>query len=86
MKLQILIPHYRESAETIRPLLDSIAIQQNVDFSEIGVIICHDGEDISYFRSGRAWAVPELDLIISGHTHTDLAEPIQCGRTYIVSV
>ena len=49
MKLQILIPHYHESAEVIRPLLDSIAIQQNVDFSEIGVIICHDGEDIPYF-------------------------------------
>ena len=49
MKLQILIPHYHEPASVIRPLLDSIAIQQNVDFSEIGVIICHDGEDIPYF-------------------------------------
>lgn len=43
MTLQILIPHYTESAEVIKPLLDSIAIQQNVDFKEIGVIICHDG-------------------------------------------
>lgn len=46
MKLQILVPHYKESAEVIKPLLDSIAIQQNVDFSEVGVIICHDGKDI----------------------------------------
>ena len=29
--------------------------------------------------------VPELDLIISGHTHTKLEEPIQHGDTYIVS-
>lgn len=43
MKLQILIPHYKETADEIKPLLDSIAIQQNVDFNEVGVIICHDG-------------------------------------------
>lgn len=49
MKLQFLIPHYHETADVIKPLLDSIAIQQNVDFSEIGVIICHDGEDIKEF-------------------------------------
>lgn len=29
--------------------------------------------------------VPEIDLIISGHTHTKLDEPIQHGDTYIVS-
>ena len=50
MKLQILIPHYKETAEVIKPLLDSIAIQQNVDFNEVGVIICHDGEDIRGFE------------------------------------
>lgn len=32
-----------------------------------------------------AKAVPELDLIISGHTHTKLSEPIVHGNTYIVS-
>lgn len=30
--------------------------------------------------------VPELDLIISGHTHTKLEDPIVHGDTYIVSV
>lgn len=45
MKLQILIPHYREHAAEIRPLLDSLALQQQVDFRELGVIICHDGEE-----------------------------------------
>ena len=29
--------------------------------------------------------VPELDVIISGHTHTKLDEPIKHGNTYIVS-
>lgn len=50
MKLQILIPHYHEPAEVVKPLLDSIAIQQNADFSEVGVVICHDGEDIPDLR------------------------------------
>lgn len=46
MKLQILIPQYKETDDIIKPLLDSIAIQQNIDFSEIGVIICNDGSDV----------------------------------------
>lgn len=45
MKLQILIPHYKETENEVKPLLDSITLQQNVDFAEIGVIICHDGEE-----------------------------------------
>ena len=46
MKLQILIPQYKETDEIVKPLLDSIAIQQTVDFSEVGVIICNDGSDV----------------------------------------
>lgn len=45
MKLQILVPQYNETDEVVKPLLDSIAIQQNVPMSEIGVIICNDGSD-----------------------------------------
>ena len=32
-----------------------------------------------------AQAVPEIDLIVSGHTHSTLTEPIVVGDTYIVS-
>lgn len=46
MKLQILVPQYHETNEVLKPLLDSIAIQQSVDFNEIGVIICNDGSDV----------------------------------------
>ena len=45
-KIDILIPQYNESERDISPLLDSIAIQQNIDFDKIGVIICNDGSDI----------------------------------------
>ena len=46
MKFQILVPQYKETDEVVKPLLDSIAIQQSVDFNEIGVIICNDGSDV----------------------------------------
>ena len=45
MKLQILVPQYNETDDVVKPLLDSIALQQNVPFEEIGVIICNDGSD-----------------------------------------
>lgn len=46
MKLQILVPQYEETDEVIKPLLDSLAIQQNVDFDDLGVIIVNDGSDV----------------------------------------
>lgn len=47
MKLQILVPQYKETDEVVKPLLDSIAIQQNVDLkNEVGVIIVNDGSDV----------------------------------------
>lgn len=50
MKLQLLIPQYKETDEIVKPMLDSIALQQNVDFDEIGVIICNDGSDVKLTR------------------------------------
>lgn len=32
-----------------------------------------------------AKGVPDIDVIVSGHTHTELLEPIKYGNTYIVS-
>ena len=46
MKLQFLIPQYKETDEIIKPLLDSIALQQGIDLNEIGAIICNDGSDV----------------------------------------
>lgn len=64
MKLQILIPRRREDETVIRPLLDSIALQQGVDFREIGAVIANDGCDTMLdeefleaypFRIDEAW-------------------------------
>ena len=41
--LSIIVPMYDEPQEVVKPLLDSVAIQQNVDFNEIEVVIVKDG-------------------------------------------
>ena len=72
MKLQILIPHYKENAEVITPMLDSIALQQNVDFDDVGVIICHDGEESKDFliwddavnEAGAPVTIAEPEMLI----------------------
>lgn len=46
MILEILVAQYKETEEIIKPLLDSIAIQQGIDFKEINVIIANDGSDV----------------------------------------
>lgn len=51
MKLQVLIPQYKETEDIIKPLLDSIEIQQSVDLkNEVGVIIVNDGTDTHLSR------------------------------------
>lgn len=45
MLLQLIVPHYKETAAEMEPLLDSIRIQQAIDFNEVGVIIVYDGEE-----------------------------------------
>lgn len=42
-KIQILVPQYKETEDTISFLLDSIENQLYIDKKDIGVIICSDG-------------------------------------------
>lgn len=50
-KLQILVPHYKENESIIKPLLDSIEVQQNIDLkNDVGVIIVNDGTDVHLSR------------------------------------
>lgn len=43
LKFQLLVPQYKETEEVMKPLLDSLALQQGVDFKDIGVVIVNDG-------------------------------------------
>lgn len=57
---------------------------------EVDMILCvsHSGTSPDAKKSEDeilAKKVPEIDLIVSGHTHTVLEQPIRHGDTYIVS-
>ncbi len=54
------------------------------------LIIClsHSGTDENEDNSEDmllAKKVPDIDVIVSGHTHTKLSKPLRCFNTYIVS-
>ncbi len=68
MKLQILVPQYKETEEVIKPLLDSIAIQQNVDLAnEVGVIIVNDGSDVVLSESFLSGYPFKVQYILAPH-------------------
>ena len=74
--------------DPIEAVTETVAqIQANEDADMI-VCVSHSGTWSDPEKSEDellAKAVPALDLIISGHTHTKLDEAIQHGDTYIVS-
>lgn len=76
---------FRNASEAAKETVAEIKANEDVD-----MIVClsHSGTNEDESKSEDdilAKNVPEIDLIISGHTHTTLNEPIQHGDTYIVS-
>lgn len=65
-------------------------VQEIREKEDADMIVClsHSGTNADGSKSEDeilAKSVPEIDLIISGHTHSLLPEPIRHGDTYIVS-
>lgn len=76
---------FSDPVEAVKETVDKIRKTEDVDMI---VCVSHSGtwEDASKSEDEiLAKEVPELDLIVSGHTHTELAEPIIHGDTHIVS-
>ena len=76
---------FKDAVTAVKETVAEIQKNEQVDMI---VCISHSGtwEDESKSEDEiLAKAVPELDIIVSGHTHTQLPEPIQHGDTYIVS-
>lgn len=76
---------FRDASEAAAETVADIKANEDVD-----MILCvsHAGTNPDQQKSEDeilAKKVPEIDLIISGHTHTTLEEPIRHGDTYIVS-
>lgn len=77
---------FRDPIEAVRETVEEIKEKEDADLI---VCISHSGiwEDESKSEDEiLAKSVPALDLIISGHTHTELSEPIVHNDTSIVSV
>lgn len=76
---------FRDASEAAAETVADIKANEDVD-----MILCvsHSGTNSDKRKSEDeilAKNVPEIDLIISGHTHTELEQPIRHGDTYIVS-
>ena len=77
---------FEDPIEAVKETVAEIKAKENADMI---VCISHSGtweDDKKSEDELLAKAVPELDFIISGHTHTRLDEPIVHGNTYIGSV
>lgn len=76
---------FKDPVEAVKETVTEIKSKEDVDMI---VCISHGGVDANEDKSEDeilAKEVPDLDLIVSGHTHTKLDEPIRHGNTYIVS-
>jgi 2',3'-cyclic-nucleotide 2'-phosphodiesterase (5'-nucleotidase family) len=77
--------YFRDQIEVSKEIVAKIKAEANAD-----IIIClsHSGTDPNPKKSEDeilAAAVPDIDVIISGHTHTLLTKPIIVGNTVIAS-
>lgn len=76
---------FEDPVKAVKETVAEIKANEKVDMI---VCISHGGVNEDEKKSEDeilAKEVPELDLIVSGHTHTKLDEPIRHGNTYIVS-
>ena len=76
---------FKDPVESVKKTVEEIKKNETVDMI---ACVSHSGTWEDEKKSEDeilAKEVPDLDLIISGHTHTELKEPIQHGNTYIVS-
>lgn len=76
---------FEDPVEAVKKTVDKIREKEKVDMI---VCVSHSGtseEEKNSEDEILAKNVPKLDLIISGHSHTKLEEPIIHGDTYIVS-
>ena len=76
---------FKDPVEAVKATVQTIKANEDVDMI---VCVSHSGtwEDPKKSEDELlAKGVPELDLILSGHTHTEIWQPIRHGDTYVVS-
>ena len=76
---------FKDPVQAVKATVAEIKSSENVDMI---VCVSHSGTWDDPKKSEDellAKGVPELDLILSGHTHSRIREPIRHGDTYVVS-
>ncbi|MBM6766355.1 metallophosphoesterase, partial [Faecalicoccus pleomorphus] len=75
---------FKDPIKSVKQTVAEIKRKEKVD-----MIVCLSHSGTSQTKTSEdeelAKKVPDLDLIISGHTHTVLNKPLRHGQTYIVS-
>lgn len=67
MKLDIVIPHYKEPWEVCKYLFDSIALQRGVFFGNIRVIMVNDGSEVVFTKDAFDGYPFEISYQIKPH-------------------
>lgn len=76
---------FKDPVEAVKATVAKIKAEENADMI---VCVSHSGTWDDPKKSEDellAKGVPDLDLILSGHTHSRIHEPIRHGDTYVVS-
>lgn len=75
-------------ADPVEASKKTVAVLKNREKADLIICLSHSGTSANTEKSEDeilARAVPQIDVIVSGHTHTVLKTPIIIGRTMIVS-
>lgn len=76
MKLDLIVPHYKEPWETCKYLFDSIAMQRGIDFANIRVIVVNDGDAVVLDKNVFDSYPYEVEYIVKDH------EGVSAARNY----
>ena len=80
MKLDILMPHYKEPWELVEPFFDSLKAQRAIDFDDVRVIMVNDGEDVVF--DTHSWLFPfPTEYYVKPHGGVSAARNYALGKS-----
>lgn len=68
MKLQLIVPHYKEPQSVVECFLDSLALQRFVDFNDFEVLLINDGDECLLNKQLLTKYNFNINYIIKEHT------------------
>ena len=67
MKLDIIVPHYKEPWEICRYLFDTIACQRGIDMNDIRVLVVNDGDEVLLDEKNFANYPYKIEYLVKEH-------------------